>query len=116
MSDLKQSVVALDDLTAKGENLVALDKFYADQCVFEEPDGSRRENRQAQHTHLSGFFASLESFNGATLHGSSVGDDVTMSEFTFDMTGAGGEPIVWNEVLVRRWNGGQVVSEKFYQA
>ncbi len=116
MSDLEQRVVALDELTAKGENLAALEKFYADQCVFEEPDGSRRESRQAQHNHLSGFFASLKSFNGATLHGNSVGDDLTMSEFTFDMTGAGGEPIVWKEVLVRRWNDGRVVSEKFYQA
>jgi ketosteroid isomerase-like protein len=116
MSNLRQATLELDELTAKGDILVGLEKFYAEDCSFAEPDGSGRQSRQAQHDHLSGFFASLKSFNGATLHGSSVGDDLSMSEFTFDMTGGDGEPIIWNEVLVRRWRDGKVVSEKFYQA
>ena len=106
----------LNEQTAKGQILEALAAFYCERCTFEEGDGSRRESRQAQHDHLSAFFATLEGFNGAKLHASAVGDDVSMSEWTFDMTGGDGEPIVWNEVLVRRWHDGKVVSEKFYQA
>ncbi len=106
----------LNEMTAKGQILDALAEFYAESSTFEEADGSRRESRQAQHAHLSAFFASLEGFNGATLHGQSVGDDLTISEWTFDMTGPGGTPIVWNEVLVRRWRHSKVVSERFYQA
>ena len=106
----------LNEMTAKGQILDALEQFYCEKCTFEEGDGSRRESRKAQHEHLSAFFATLRGFNGATLHAQAVGDDVSASEWTFDMTGADGEPIVWNEVLVRRWSGGHVVSEKFYQA
>jgi ketosteroid isomerase-like protein len=106
----------LNEMTAKGQILEALDAFYAEDCCFEEGDGSRRESRQAQHAHLSAFFATLERFNGATLHAQSVGDGVSMSEWTFDMTSRNGEPIVWNEVLVRRWKDGKVRSERFYQA
>ena len=52
----------------------------ADGCTFEEGDGSRRESKQAQHDHLSAFFASLRGFNGATLHAQAIGDGVTVSE------------------------------------
>jgi ketosteroid isomerase-like protein len=106
----------LNDTVAKGQILEALSEFYADDCTFVEGDGSRRESKKAQHEHLSAFFATLKGFNGATLHGQSTGDDVSMSEWTFDMVGPDEESIVWNEVLVRRWRDGKVVSERFYQA
>jgi hypothetical protein len=38
-----------------------------------------------------------------------------MSEWTFKMTGGDNKPIVWNEVLVRGWKNGRIVSEKYYQ-
>jgi len=103
-------------MTARGEMLDALAKFYDDDCTFEEGDGSRRDGRKAQHEHLAAFFAGLKDLNGATLHAQAVGDGTTISEWTFDMTAGDGSPIVWNEVLVRRWRGDRVVSERFYQA
>jgi ketosteroid isomerase-like protein len=107
---------ALNEMTAKGQILDALSKHYADDCVFVEGDGSRLVNRKAQHDHLAGFLATLKGFNGATLHAQSMGDGVSMSEWTFDMTAADGSPIVWNEALVRRWKDDRVISERFYQA
>ena len=114
--DLRSLESQLNEMTRSGQILDALGKFYADGCTFEEGDGSRRESKREQHEHLSAFFASLEGFNGATLHAQAIGDGVTASEWTFDMTGGNGERIIWNEVLVRRWKDGQVVSERFYQA
>lgn len=115
MSDLQQQLDALDAMTGKGDILPALDMYYADDCVFTEAaDRSARNNKQAQHEHLSGFFASLSGFNSATLHGSAAGDNVTYSEWTFDMTAGDGSAIVWNEVLVRRWSHGKVIAETFY--
>ena len=113
---IRELEAELNQMTAKGQILDALAKFYCEQCTFEEADGVRRESRRAQHEHLSAFFASLRGFNTATLHASGVGEDVSLSEWTFDMTGGKGEPIVWNEVLVRRWHEGKVVSERFYNA
>ena len=117
MSDIGKRVGELDAMTGKGEILDALEAFYCENCTFTEvADGSSRNSRKAQHEHLSGFFSTLKGFNGATLHSSAVGDDVTHSEWTFDMTAGDGSSIVWNEVLIRRWRDGKVVEEKFYNA
>lgn len=117
MTEIERLNAELDAMTARGEILDALDKFYCPDCTFTEvADGATRGDRQAQREHLSGFFSTLEGFNGATLHSSAVGDDVSHSEWTFDMTGGDGRSIVWNEVLVRRWSDGKVVEEKFYNA
>lgn len=114
--DIQTRERELNEMTAKGQILDALAQFYSEACTFEEGDGSRRIGRKAQHDHLTGFFATLKGFNGATLHAQSVGDGVSMSEWTFDMTAADGTSIVWNEVLVRHWQGDRVSSERFYQA
>ncbi len=105
----------LNELTRQGKILDALEKFYHEQCTFQEGNQPARVGRAAQHAHLSGFFKTLKSFNGATLHAQTIGDGVTITEWTFDMTGPDG-PILWNEVLVRRWRNGKVVSERFYTA
>ena len=105
----------LNAMTGKGEILDALGKYYAEDCTFQEGNGEPRVGRAAQHAHLSAFFSTLKSFNGATLHSTGIGEGVSLSEWTFDMTGPDG-PILWNEILVRRWKDGKVVSERFYTA
>ncbi len=105
---------AVNDLTKQGKIIDSIDTYYADHCVFSESDGSTRASKRKQREHLVGFFDSLKSFDGATLHGQSVGSDVSMSEWTFNMTGGDGDKIVWNEVLVRRWDDGKIVAEKYY--
>ena len=106
----------LNQMTGQGKILDALATYYADDCTFEEGNGGRRAGQLAQHEHLSSFFKTLKAFNGATLHGQAAEKDYSVSEWTFDMTGGDGQRMVWNEVLVRRWKNGKVVSEKFYQA
>ncbi len=104
-------------MTSKGEMLQCLADFYDENCTFTEAGtGDSRPSRQAQHDHLSGFFATLKGFNGATLHRSAASGDVSFSEWTFDMTAGDGSSIIWNEVLVRQWKDGKVVQEKFYNA
>lgn len=114
MKSLADLEAAVCELTRQGKILDSIDQYYADDCVFHESDGSSRGSKRAQRQHLETFFAGLKSFDGATLHGQSVGDNVSMSEWTFRMTGGDSKPIVWNEVLVRRWRDGKVVSEKYY--
>lgn len=115
-SNIETQESELNGMTGQGKILDALAKCYADDCTFEEGNGGRRASKQAQHEYLSSFFKTLKAFNGATLHGQAVGRDYSASEWTFDMTGGDGQHMLWNEVLVRRWKDGKVVSEKFYQA
>ena len=115
-STTEQGEAALNALCRDGKMFDMLDRYYADDCVFQEADGSVRTGRAAQTSHLKAFFATLKQFNGATLHAAAVGPEIGMGEWTFDMTGADGRPIIWNEILVRRWRNGKVASERFYRA
>jgi hypothetical protein len=105
----------LNAMISSGKILEALDQFFADDAVFQEGNGAARRGKRVNHDFLSGFFKTLKAFNGATLHSQAVNGDTSLSEWTFDMVGPNG-PILWNEVLSRRWNNGKVVSERYYQA
>jgi len=105
----------LNQVTAAGKILDALEEFYADDCIFQEGNQDPRLGKKAQRQHLESFFKTLKAFNGATLHSEAVGDGVTLSEWTFDMVGPDG-PLVWNEILRRQWRDGKVVSERYYTA
>lgn len=114
-TDLKTLEFAVNDLTRQGKMLDAIEQYYADDCVFTESDGSSRQSKASQLEHLSGFFATLKSFDGAILRGAATGVDYATSEWTFNMTAGDGSAIEWNEVLVRNWSDGKVVSETYYQ-
>lgn len=115
MSNLQQLDEQLNEMTRSGQILEALERFYDEGCAFQEGNEPPRIGRQAQHDHLSGFFNTLKEFKGATLHSQGVNGDVSLTEWTFEMVGPNG-PIVWNEVLRRRWRDGKVVSERYYTA
>ena len=115
MNNLTALETELNSLTSQGKILEALEQFYADNATFQEGNGEIKAGKQAHHDLLAGFFKTLKSFNGATLHAQAIGDNVTISEWTFDMTGPEG-PILWNEILRRQWKDGKVISERFYTA
>lgn len=105
---------ASNALTAQGKMIESIDQFFADDCVFIEHDGSSRTSKKDQIAYLESFFVSLKSFESATLHGQAVGDNFSVSVWTFKMTAGDGSPMVWNEALVRDWRDGKIVSEKYY--
>jgi hypothetical protein len=116
MEDLKTLETKLNALIAKGEMLEAVDQFYADDSVYQEGNQPPRTGgKKGQKEYLSNFFKTVKTVNALTLHGQSIGDGITMSEWTFNLTTNNG-PILWNEVLRRRWQNGKVVSERYYTA
>ena len=116
MEDLKQLETKLNGLIAKGEMIQAVEAYYADNCIFQEGNNQPRTGgKKGQLEYLGAFFKTVTKVNGIKLHSQAIGDDVTKSEWTFDLSTTGG-PILWNEVLCRIWKNGKVVSEKFYTA
>ncbi len=116
MQDLKTLETELNAMIAKGAMVEAVEKFYAEDG--EEQEGNqpaRKGGKKAQMEYLTAFFKTVTAVNGITLHSQTIGDGVTMSEWTFDLNTTNG-PILWNEVLRRRWENGKVVSERFYTA
>lgn len=94
----------------------ATEQYYADDCIYQESNQPPRTGGKKGHKeYLSPFFKTVKAVNALTLHGQSIGDGITMSEWTFDLTTVNG-PVLWNEVLRRRWQNGKVISECYYTA
>jgi hypothetical protein len=116
MQDLQTLETNLNALIAKGEMVEATEEFYADGCVFQEGNKTPRPGgKKAHKEYLTGLFKTVKAVNALKLHNQTVGDGVTMSEWTFDLATESG-PVLWNEILRRRWENGKVVSERFYTA
>ena len=111
---IEEREAALNARIQAGDVLGALDEFYGKDVVMQEGSAAPTAGRAANKSRLEGFLGSLSKFNGATLHASATGDGVSLSEWTFDMVGGDGQPIVWNEVIRRQWSDGVVVHERYY--
>ena len=114
--DLTNQVTELDRLTANGKIMEALDKFYHPDVVTREGNGEELKGKDNHKKKLEAFFSDIESVNDITLHSYAIGDNVSLSEFTFDMVKSDGSRILWNEVLRRKWQDGLVIDERYYTA
>ena len=116
MTDLTTLETQLNTLIQRGEMIPATEQFYADDCVYQEGNQAPRTGGKAAHVeYLTNFFKTITAVNAIQQHSQAIGNGVTISEWTFDLATTNG-PVLWNEVLRRRWNNGKVVSERFYTA
>lgn len=104
----------VNDDVLSGKAMEAFEKYYADDVVMqensEEPRRGKAVNRKAEEE----FFGSVESFNGGSVKARAVNGDVTFSEWEYDVTFKGGNRVKMNQVAVRHWKDGKIVSERFY--
>lgn len=114
--DLKARIEDFDRMVLAGDILGAVDRYFADEVVTQEGNAAPIQGKAANRARLEAFLSSLRAFNGAALHSRGVGEDVTLSEYTFDLVAEDGAPLIWNEVIRRRWANGQVVDERYYTA
>ncbi len=114
MSDLRTLEDELNQAILSGRAMEAFEKLYADDVEMqenqEEPTRGKDANRQREEQ----FFASVEAFHGAELVASAVGDDVSFSEWLYDVTFKGAGRVQFIQVSRRRWREGKVVHERFY--
>lgn len=114
--NLKEKVQALDQMILEGQILPGVDQFFHSEVQTQEGNDSPVVGKTAHRNKLEQFFAGISAVNGIKLHSQAVGENVTMSEFTFDLTQKDGNHILWNEVLRRQWKDGLVIHERYYTA
>ena len=114
-------MTALASLEAEFNRLVlaqrseeAIERFYADDAVLQENLEPEIVGKRAILERERKFAAAIAVASPPVLHASAVGDGVTMSEWTWDMTMKDGTRVVLNEVARRRWRDGKVIHERFY--
>jgi ketosteroid isomerase-like protein len=104
----------LNDDVLSGKAMEAFEKYYADDVVMQENSEEPRKGKAANRKVEEEFFASVEAFNGGSVVSSAVNGDVTFSEWEYDLTFKGGKRVKMNQVAVRHWKNGKIVSERFY--
>jgi|SRR5215470_5197786 len=114
MSNLAALDAELNKMIAEGKALEAFEKFYHDDCTMqenhEEPTVGKAKNRERE----LAFFATVEELHHLKLIGSAVGDDISFSEWDFDVTYKGSGRVRMAQVARRTWRGGKVIAERFY--
>ena len=114
--DIKKLNTELDALVSKGDMIAAVSQFFADNAVTTDHDGTVINNKKGHLAKMEGFLGSIAKVNGITFYHSAVGDDVSMSEFTFDFDMKDGSKILWHEILRRVWKDGKIVDEQYFKA
>lgn len=104
----------LNTMIGTGKAMEAFEKFYADNVVMQENFEPECVGKDANRARENAFFASVEQMHGGTNPTSAVGDDVTFSEWTMDLTFKGGMRVNMRQVARRLWKDGKVVHERFY--
>jgi hypothetical protein len=111
-------VNALDEQLNKqiqsGDVLGAFERFYADDVVMQENSDEPRVGKDVNRKAEQEFLSSVEQFHGAKLLGSAANQDISYSEWEFDITLKGGTRVKTAQVAARRWRNGKIVHERFY--
>lgn len=104
-------------MQSQGQTMEAFEKYYADNCkIIEMPSGEVRNGKDAQREAIKGWFESVEEFHGGGASNITANeeDGTTCCEVWFDITMKGAGRMKMEEVAVQKWQGDQIVEEKFY--
>jgi hypothetical protein len=112
--DIRKLNAEVDALVSKGEILPAVSKYFADSVVTTDHDGTVVNSKKGHFAKMEKFLGGIAKVNGITFHHSGVGEDVSMSEFTFDFDMKDGSKVFWHEILRRIWKDGKIVSEQYF--
>ncbi|WP_420575802.1 hypothetical protein [Ekhidna sp.] len=112
---MQKLVSEMDNMVLRGEIPQAVAKFFSNSAHTKDVDGSETATKEEAIQKLTGFVGAIAKVNEISLLNSSVGQDVSMSEFRFHFQMEDGSEINWHEVIRRKWKDGQVIDETYFQ-
>jgi ketosteroid isomerase-like protein len=104
----------LNHMILQGKALDAFEKFYADDCIMQEPHGEPFCGKDVNRKREQEFFSNVEQFFGAELLSSAVTGDSSFSEWVWDVKMKGQPRTKMEQVSRRTWKNGKVAHERFY--
>ncbi len=104
----------LNKLLLAGKPLEAFEQFYAEDIVMQENTDPPVVGKPANRAREQAFFGSIAKFHSIELLGWAIRDNVSYSEWVYEMTLASGARVRMTEVSARRWRDGKIVHERFY--
>ena len=116
MSDIRDNVRIHDliDYIREGRIMEAMQEFYAEDVVMEEPMYGATGGLAANLEREQQFLDSVKEFRHFQARNVGVGDDVSFYECVMDWVDVDGNEIHAEQTAVAEWKDGKIVRERFY--
>ncbi len=115
--NIKDQVTKMDALVSKGAIVEAVSTFFADSASTSDYGDVTTGNKSEMIKKMEGYTSSIAKVNSITHHRTTVDENSSASEFTFDFDMKDGSKIFWHEIISRQWNDpGQVTQEEYFLA
>jgi hypothetical protein len=103
-------------MIGQGQLLEAFEKYYHNDVVMQEAGEAERTGKDVNREHEKQFLGMLKEVHGAGVDGFTSDEEngITMVENWMDMTFQDGNRVRMEQVAVQKWQGDQVIREKFY--
>lgn len=116
MNSIEEKVNDLNQMILSGKSMDAFEKYYHEDVVMQENNLEPTVGKDANRKRELASASAVQEFHGAEVKGVATGDNISMVEWSMDMTYQGGNRVKLNQVAVQRWKDGQIISERFYYA
>lgn len=117
---MEQSLIEIfsskNEMVKKGQIVEATEKYFAPNVRTSDFDGTLTKDKSEMLSKMKGFAGAIAKVNNITLHNTSLSNDVSFAEFTFDFDMADGSHILWHEIIRSVWQNGKVVEEQYFKA
>jgi len=104
------------DMSAQGKMLEAFEKYYHHDVVMVEATGEARKGKDANRKFEQEFMGMIQEVHGTGVRSitSNEKEATTMVESWMDATYKDGSRNLMEEVAVQKWQGDQIIHERFY--
>ncbi|MFN1835063.1 SnoaL-like domain-containing protein [Balneola sp. MJW-20] len=101
---------------AQGNAMDAFEKYYSDNVDMILEDGTVVSGKDANRDRENEFFGSVEEFHGMEVQAINSNEEkgTTTVESWMDVTFKGGNRVKIEQVATQKWNGDEIVKERFY--
>jgi hypothetical protein len=114
--ELAKLVTEMDEMVKQGQILEAVEKYFTPVIQTKDHNGMETSDKKQVQQKLEGFLGGIQKVNSITLHHTATGNQVSMSEFTFDFDMKDGSKVFWHEIIRRIWKDGKVINEQYFKA
>lgn len=114
MSALLEKIDDLNDLVLQGKALEAFEKYYHDDVIMQENEGSPTIGKAANRQREIEFFSAITEFRNAKPLKITVGEDISMVQWQYDYTHKDWGVRNYSQVSVQEWKDGKIIKEQFF--
>ena len=114
MSALLEKIDDLNDLILQGKALEAFEKYYHDDVIMQENEGSPTLGKEANRQREIEFFSAITEFRSAKPLKVTLGEDISMVQWQYDYTHKDWGVRKYSQVSVQEWKDGKIIREQFF--